>query len=74
MDFSAEIAMKVFGELRRTGRTQEDLDKAMGVTPQRISTILSGSENLSIKTIFRLERAMNMKLVKIAESVDKLDL
>ena len=66
--------MKVFGELRRTGRTQEDLDKAMGVTPQRISTILSGSENLSIKTIFRLERAMNMKLVKIAESVDKLDL
>lgn len=69
LDLSADIAMKVLRELRRTGRSREDLAKEMGITLEEINTILSGNENLDIKTIFNLGKAMDMELIQI--KVDK---
>lgn len=54
LDLSADIAMKVLKELRRTGRSREE-----------INAMLSGNENLDIKTIFNLGKAMDMELIQI---------
>lgn len=46
---SQQIALKVLMKLDDLGWSQKDLAKAMDVTPQQISKIVSGEENLTIE-------------------------
>ena len=43
---------------------QKDLAEKMGCSPQYISKILKGSENLTLETISKLEDCLDLDLVK----------
>lgn len=60
---SAIIALKVLGALRAQGLSQKDLAEKMGVTPQQISKIAKGHENLTLDTIAKLESALGIKII-----------
>ena len=47
---SQHIAIKVLMKLDELGWSQKDLAKKMEVSPQQISKIVSGKENLTIET------------------------
>lgn len=71
---SAKIAIKVISELDRQGKTRKDLAKEMGVSPQNISKLLSGSANLGLETITRFEKILNINLIKVVDnSIPKSD-
>ena len=53
---SQQIALKVLLKLDDLGWSQKDLAKEMEVTPQQISKIVSGKENLTIETQIKLDR------------------
>lgn len=55
-----KIALALLGQMQDLGLTQVDLAKESGVSPAYISRVLSGNENLSIKTIIKLTRAIKL--------------
>jgi transcriptional regulator with XRE-family HTH domain len=71
LDISAEIAIKVLRELRAKSLTQKDLAEKMNVSPQYINKIVKGNENLSLETICKLEKALNISLVQIVNFAEK---
>lgn len=66
LDYSAEIAMRVLDAIDDTpGMTQKKLAEKMGVTPQHISKIVKGNQNLTLETIVKLQEALNIKLLSV---------
>lgn len=66
LDYSAEIAMRVLDAIDDTpGMTQKKLAEKMGVTPQHISKIVKGSQNLTLETIVKLQEALDIKLLSV---------
>jgi transcriptional regulator with XRE-family HTH domain len=61
-DVSFNVALKVLRTLRERNMTQKDLAERMSVSPQYISKIVKGSENLSLETITALEEALSVDL------------
>jgi ribosome-binding protein aMBF1 (putative translation factor) len=51
---SQQIALKVLIKLDDLGWSQKDLANAMDVSPQQITKIVSGKENLTIETQIKL--------------------
>jgi|ADGO01.1.fsa_nt_gi antitoxin component HigA of HigAB toxin-antitoxin module len=66
---SAVIAVRVLQALDEQQLSQKDLAQRMGVTPQQISKIVKGKENLTLETIAKLEKALG--IVIISEEVKK---
>ncbi|WP_353720467.1 helix-turn-helix transcriptional regulator [Dyadobacter sp. 676] len=64
LDVSGEIALAVLRNLRKTGKTQKDLAELMGCSPQYVSKILKGSENLTLETICKMEQVLQIKLIE----------
>ncbi len=62
---SGAIAIKVLGTLRAKAMSQKSLSETMGVTPQQISKIVKGRENLSLETIAKLEMALGIQIIEI---------
>ncbi len=60
---SQQIALKVLMKLDKLGWSQKDLAKAMGVSPQQITKIVSGKENLTIKTQIQLQTILNIPIL-----------
>ena len=60
---SQQIAMKVIIKLDELGWAQKDLAKAMDVSPQQISKIVSGKENLTIDTQIKLQNILNIPVL-----------
>ncbi|HVI47612.1 MAG TPA: helix-turn-helix transcriptional regulator [Chitinophaga sp.] len=60
---SAIIAIKVLAALRAQGLTQKDLAEKMNVSPQQISKIVKGHENLTLETITHLEKALGIQIM-----------
>lgn len=73
---SFEIALKILDSIEEKGWKQKDLAVKMGVTPQQISKIVKGKENLSLSTIAKLEEVLQVKLIQIPtfESRTEFDL
>lgn len=65
LSLAQEIAMAVHHHLDKNGMSQKDLAILMGVTPQNISKILSGKEDLKTSTILKLEKALGLKLIQV---------
>ena len=61
---SQQIALNIMTHMEQQGLTQRELAQRMGVTPQYVNKILRGSENLSLDTICKLEKAMGAELVR----------
>lgn len=61
---SGQIALAVLRTLRKTGMTQRELAERMGCSPQYISKIVKGSENLTLETICKMEKVLQIKLIE----------
>jgi len=62
---SARIAVELHRLLRSKGMTQKELASQLGVSPAQVSKILKGTENLGLKTICKIEKAIGMELVTV---------
>jgi transcriptional regulator with XRE-family HTH domain len=60
---SQKIALKVLGKLDERGWTQRDLAEKMEVSPQQISKIVSGKENLTIDTQVKLQNVLDIPIL-----------
>jgi transcriptional regulator with XRE-family HTH domain len=60
---SQQIALKVLLKLDDLGWTQKDLAKAMVVSPQQITKIVSGKENLTIETQIKLQNILDIPVL-----------
>ncbi len=60
---SQQIAIKVLMKLDELGLSQRDLAKAMEVSPQQITKIVSGKENLTIETQIKLQNILNIPIL-----------
>jgi antitoxin component HigA of HigAB toxin-antitoxin module len=68
---SAVIALKVLKALKEQNLTQKDLAEKMQVSPQQISKIVKGQENLTLETIANLEIALEIKIIDVDFSHNK---
>lgn len=55
---SQKITMEMLDRMDFLGVNQKELAKRMGCTPQYVSKILKGKENLSLETISKIEEAL----------------
>lgn len=60
---SQGIALKVLMKLDDLAWSQKDLAKALGVTPQQITKIVSGKENLTIETQIKLQNILDIPIL-----------
>ncbi|MEQ9102156.1 MAG: helix-turn-helix transcriptional regulator [Imperialibacter sp.] len=63
LSLSADIALRVLEVLDEKNMSQAALAREMAVSPQQVSKIVKGGENLTLETICKLEEALNIKLV-----------
>ena len=68
---SAVIALYVLTSLREQRLTKRALAKRMKVSPQQVTKIVKGSENLTLETISKVEQALDINIIDI-ESLTKL--
>ena len=62
---SAQIALEIHRYLRQNGMTQSQLAEKLGISPAMVTKLLSGKENLSLKTICGIERVIQFELLKV---------
>ena len=62
---SALIALEIHRYLRQNGMTQSQLAEKMGISPAMVTKLLSGKENLSLKTVCGIERVIQLELLKV---------
>jgi ribosome-binding protein aMBF1 (putative translation factor) len=60
---SAAIAVRVLDALKSQNLSQKELAERMGISPQQISKIVKGQENLTLETISNLEIALGIKII-----------
>lgn len=62
---SALIALSLEGVMRAKGINCKELAKLMGVSPSQVTKILSGKENLGLKTICKIEKVLQYDLIDV---------
>ena len=60
---SQQIALKVQLKLDNIGWSQRDLANAMNVSPQQITKIVSGKENLTIEAQIKLQTILDIPIL-----------
>lgn len=65
---SGQIAVKVLSALKNQQLTQKDLAERMDISPQQVSKIVKGRENLTLDTLSKLEAALNIQLIQVVSS------
>jgi len=60
---SQQISIKVLMKLDELGWSQKDLAKEMEVSPQQITKIVSGKENLTIETQIKLQNILDIPVL-----------
>lgn len=68
---SQKIALAIMDELENQKMTQKELAARLEVSPQYVNKVLRGTENLSIETIDKIERALGMELISIPDAHSK---
>ena len=66
--YSGFIAISVMNRLDELGLTQKELAERMACSPQYVSKLLRGSENLTLDTISKLEECLGIDLIRSALS------
>lgn len=62
---SQSIAIRVLSTIKERGSNQEELAEALDVSPQQVSKIVKGKQNLTLKTISKLEQVLDISLIEI---------
>ena len=68
---SQKIALAIMDEMENQKMTQKELAARLEVSPQYVNKVLRGTENLSIETIDKIERALGMELISIPDAHSK---
>lgn len=70
---SQDIALRILTVLDEKGMQQKELAKALDVSPQQISKIVKGKQNLTLETISKLEQVLGVELVEVPKHQMKID-
>ena len=62
---SSLIALEIHRYLRENNITQSQLAERLGISSAMVTKLLSGKENLSLKTICSIEKAIHFELLRI---------
>ncbi|MCF2487831.1 helix-turn-helix transcriptional regulator [Dyadobacter sp. CY347] len=62
---SFAIGVSVLSALRERKMTQKDLAAELKCSPQYVNKIVKGSENLTLETICKLEKALSIRLIEL---------
>ena len=66
---SMQIALYLEHVLRIRGISKKQLAEMIDVTPAQVTKLLSGKENLGLKTIAKIEKALGVSLISIPSEV-----
>lgn len=64
LKYSRKIAIKVAMAMKYQNISRQELAERMGCSPQYVSRLLKGEENLSLETICKLEEALNIAILQ----------
>ncbi len=64
LPYSRKIAIRTAMAMKRQNITRSDIATRMGCSPQYVSRLLKGEENLSLETICKLENALNVPILQ----------
>lgn len=64
--WSRQVALAIIDYMQDNGMKRSDLAKKLGVSPQYISRLLSGTENLSFKSIANIEDKLGINCLETA--------
>lgn len=70
---SQNIAIRVLGELDKKGMQQKELAEALDVSPQQVSKIVKGKENLTLQTISKLEQVLGIALFEVPKFTSQIN-
>ena len=62
--YSRKIAIVVALSLEELNMSQKQLAEIVGCSPQYVSKLLKGEENLTLETLCKLERALNRPIMQ----------
>lgn len=60
---SQHIAMLMLDKMEKLGMTQKRLSELMGCSQQYVSKVLKGQENLSLETLSKIERCLQLQIL-----------
>lgn len=64
LTYARHITLQVLRRMEEQSITQVELARRMGCTQQYVSNLLKGSSNMTLETIARLEKALDLDLLK----------
>ena len=64
LQYSRRIAIKIALAMKQQNLSRQDVADRMGCSPQYVSRLLKGEENLSLETICKLEEALNISILQ----------
>ena len=67
LDDLVVIAGHIRKSLKEKGWNQTKLAEKMGVTPQALTRIMKGGQNLSLQTIRKIEHVLDVRLIRVHE-------
>lgn len=68
LSYSSEIALRILAAIEdKEDFSQSRLAEVLGVSPQQISKIVKGKENLTLETIYNLSKALDADLISFPE-------
>ena len=59
---SLDISGSVYRRMKELGISKSELAERMGVSPAQITKIIKGNQNMTLKTIAKLEYALDMNM------------
>ena len=65
LKYSRKIAIKINTHLKLNNIKQKELAVLVDVSPQQVSKIIKGRENLTLETISKIESALNIQLFEV---------
>lgn len=64
--WSRQVALAIIDYMQANGLKRADLAKKLEVSPQYVSRLLSGTENLSFKSIANIEEKLGISCIEMA--------
>ena len=64
--WSRQVALAIIDYMQANGLKRADLAKKLGVSPQYVSKLLSGTENLSFKSIANIQVKLGISCLEAA--------
>lgn len=61
--YSQRIAMMMLDKMDELGLTQKQLSELMGCSQQYVSKVLKGQENLSLETLAKIEKCLQIPIL-----------